>query len=148
MYAASDPPPPSTPRVFFCFFLSAARNASSAGASATEAAYSLLLDGDVTPEGMEYTNKADEFAEQCKAITLQLEEQMNMCVRVVCVHFCSYVHCFSKTHQRYTSSLRMIGVCVFMSYDTTTGRRGSDRSNRQSPGVWANKIIAKTCVFF
>eukprot|EP00752_Nemacystus_decipiens_P006042 g5454.t1 len=53
------------------------RNASSAGPSVTEAAYSLLLDGDVTPEGMEYTHKADEFAEQCKAITLQLEKQMS-----------------------------------------------------------------------
>eukprot|EP00903_Cladosiphon_okamuranus_P020127 g18481.t1 len=53
------------------------RNASSAGPSVTEAAYSLLLDGEVTPEGMEYTHKADEFAEQCKAITLQLDKQQN-----------------------------------------------------------------------
>ncbi|CAN0225480.1 unnamed protein product [Pylaiella littoralis] len=53
------------------------RNASSAGPSMAEVAYSLLLDGDVTPDGMEYTEKADEFAHQCKAITVQLENQQN-----------------------------------------------------------------------
>lgn len=79
------------------------RNASSAGPSMAEVAYSLLLDGDVTPEGMEYTDKAEEFADQCKAITMQLENQQNRCsimeidsvrARVfmydVCMHACMH----------------------------------------------------------
>ncbi|CAB1113823.1 unnamed protein product [Ectocarpus sp. CCAP 1310/34] len=53
------------------------RNASSDVASKVEIAYSVLLDGEVTPEGMEYTDKAEEFAHQCKAIAGQLLEQSN-----------------------------------------------------------------------
>lgn len=74
---------PSLPSLFLIFVF-VFRNASSAAPSVTEAAYALLLDGDVTPEGMEYTHNADEFADQCKAITLQLEEQQNRCA-CVCV---------------------------------------------------------------
>lgn len=41
----------------------------------TEVAYAMLVDDDVTPEGIEYTHKADEFAEQCKSITVQLQNE-------------------------------------------------------------------------
>lgn len=44
-----------------------------------EIAYSVLLGGEVTPEGMEYTDKAEEFAHQCKAIAGQLLEQRDRC---------------------------------------------------------------------
>lgn len=78
------PPPVTVPSVDFFLVRnasSAAGSGSGSGSSRAEVAYSLLLDGYVTPEGMEYTEKADEFAEQLKAITVQLEEQQNRFVR-------------------------------------------------------------------
>ncbi|CAM9522269.1 unnamed protein product [Scytosiphon promiscuus] len=53
------------------------RNKASPKPSMTEVAYAMLVDGDVTPEGIEYTHKADEFAEQCKSITLQLQNEQS-----------------------------------------------------------------------